>query len=570
YVADTLNNRILAWRDSRRARTGERADLVIGQGEGPARFYRGLPNFGSTSATIPTDASLALPSAVAVDANGDLWVADSGNSRVLRFPAPFRQAEGALQRANLVIGQPGFNITIIDPTPTTMRSPQGIAFSMAGHLLVSDGVHNRVLLFRKPSSGDFTNGMAASAVFGQPDFTTVNPGTEDNRFISPRHLAVDTDDRLYVADAGNSRISIFARASGPDPDQRASLLVTATTAANVNLRNPHGLYVSRETGEIWVADTFAARVLRYPRFDQLLVGQFANYALASNTPLAVVEDTGNAIFVTEAVNRVTTYFPWLSLTNAGNYVPANVDPRRAAAQQRPRPLSPNQYVSLFSTVPLTQNTEIFSVVPMPTTLADLQVLVNDRPMPIFFVAAPSGAVAGQINFITPVDLPTTGTVDVTLVRPSTGQVLGVTTVSTGLSSPALYTQNQSGTGAAAALNQDNTLNTPTNPIPRGQVIQLFGTGQGIVPNAPKEGETAGTNATTLDKPEVFINGIRIPEENVEYSGLTPNLISLWQINVRIPQAIPPGNSLPVILQQRGIPSTDPITPSRLPTISVRQ
>ncbi|MDX2151509.1 MAG: hypothetical protein SFV54_12300, partial [Bryobacteraceae bacterium] len=535
YIADTLNHRILAWRDSRRARTGDRADLVIGQGEGAARFYRTLVNSGSTSAAIPTDSSLSFPAAIAVDGSGNLWVADAGNSRVLRFPAPFRQPEGSLQRANLVIGQPGFNITIVDPTPTTMRSPQGLAFTQAGHLLVSDGVHNRVLLFRRPEGGDFTNGQAASAVFGQPDFTSVGGGTEDNRFISPRHIAVDTDDRLYVADAGNSRISVFARAGGPDPDPRASLLVNATTAANVPLRNPHGLYVSRETGEIWVADTFANRLVRYPRFDLLLVGQFADFVLGANTPLAVVEDEGKAIFAAEAANRIVTYFPWLRLTNAGNFVEANIDPRRPSAQQRPRPISPGQYATLFSTVALTPRTEVFSTVPMPTTLADIQVLVNDRPMPIYFIAEPTGTWQGQINFITPVDMPTTGTVDITVRRASTEQIIGVTTVSTGLAAPALYTQNSSGSGAASALNQDNTLNTPTNPIPRGQVISLFGTGQGIVPNAPKEGETAGTGAVTLDKPEVFINGLRIPEENVEYSGLAPNLIALWQINVRIPQ-----------------------------------
>ena len=72
--------------------------------------------------------------------------------------------------------------------------------------MVSDAGHSRVLFFRRPTGGDFTTGMAAEKVIGQPDFFTVAAGAAANRMSSPRHIALDTDDRLYVADAGNSRI----------------------------------------------------------------------------------------------------------------------------------------------------------------------------------------------------------------------------------------------------------------------------------------------------------------------------------------------------------------------------
>ena len=53
--------------------------------------------------------------------------------------------------------------------------------------------------------------MAAEKVIGQPDFLTGTRGTGQNRLSSPRHIAIDTDDRLYVADAGNNRIAIYDR-----------------------------------------------------------------------------------------------------------------------------------------------------------------------------------------------------------------------------------------------------------------------------------------------------------------------------------------------------------------------
>ena len=45
---------------------------------------------------------------LAVDDSGNLWVADSGNGRVLRFPAPFSVAAGTTQTADMVLGQSSF------------------------------------------------------------------------------------------------------------------------------------------------------------------------------------------------------------------------------------------------------------------------------------------------------------------------------------------------------------------------------------------------------------------------------------------------------------------------------
>src|SRR5207244_143369 len=135
-------------------------------------MYRSLANSPVNDINQPTDSGLLLPAGLAIDANHNLYVADFGNGRVLRFPAPFSQSPSAVQHANLVLGQRDFTSpSIKDPSQQTMRAPYGIAFLSNGNLAVSDSAHNRVLIFKK-QGGDFVNGQSASTVLGQQDFNS--------------------------------------------------------------------------------------------------------------------------------------------------------------------------------------------------------------------------------------------------------------------------------------------------------------------------------------------------------------------------------------------------------------
>ena len=236
YVSDTYNHRVLGYLDVRKVRPGDRADLVIGQ----ADFRRAVVNYPTNDPERPSQQSLYIPTGLALDPDGNLFVADSGNGRVLQFPKPFDQppAQWVYPRANLVLGQSGFNSKVTDPTQSTMSYPYGIAFAGTNGLVVSDTVHNRVLLFRgKPS--ELTSGQAAGKVLGQTDFRSFQGGTGDDRMFAPRHISTDTDDRLYVADERNNRVLIFDRATD-----------TATTRASVvltNLNQPRGIFVSHRT-----------------------------------------------------------------------------------------------------------------------------------------------------------------------------------------------------------------------------------------------------------------------------------------------------------------------------------
>ena len=306
YVADTYNNRILGFKDARIVRPNTKADIVIGQ----ADFSRSVVNAPQGLPNLPMDVGLNRPSGLAVDSNGALWVCDSGNGRVLRFPHPFDQT--GRQRPDVVIGQSGLFSRNTDVSRSTMSYPTGIAFTTDGSLLVSDALHNRVLLFRKPAGGDFTTGQAADRVIGQPDFNTGFRGTGNNRLAAPRGISTDTDDRLYVADPGNNRIVIYDRIvqAANDPLVAKSL---------VGLSNPQSVFVSALTGEIWAADTRGNRAVRFPRFDRLVLSDTPDYAIGTAVPLAVVQDGFGNLFVAEGGNqRVAIFFNGLATTNAAS------------------------------------------------------------------------------------------------------------------------------------------------------------------------------------------------------------------------------------------------------------
>src|SRR5690606_38918967 len=76
------------------------------------------------------------------------------------------------------------------------------------------------------------------------------------------------------------------------------------------------------------------------------------------------------------------------------------------------------------------------------------------------------------------------------------------TIAVATASPGIFTASQNGQGAALALNQDGTVNGPSNPAPRGSVVTFFGTGQGPTNPVIANGEPApsGSLVHTVAQP----------------------------------------------------------------------
>jgi uncharacterized protein (TIGR03437 family) len=532
YVADTYNNRILGFNDLRNLATGGKADIVIGQPD----FQQVLANYPNNSATQTNASGLFLPTGLVVDPNGNLYVADRGNGRVLRFPRPFANyTAGGMETADLVLGQNGFSSTkITDATSRTMAQPYGLAFTLADGLLVSDIALNRVLYFQGPSA-NFKSGMPATTVLGQPDFNSSAAGSGATQMNQPHHISSDSDDRLYVTDTGNGRVGIFDHAPTANPGQAAAQFLTN------GINSPRGIYVSIATGDIWVADA-SGGAIRYPAFNQIVATNGApNATLTDNFgPLAVVEDAWGDMFLADAIHRVGIYYPGLSPINAANFL-------------NPGVLAPGMIAALYSRGNFNQfggQASQANALPLPTQLNGVSVLFNGTPVPLFY------ADPNQINFEVPNGAPQSGFADLQVMDIATGRTLGDTSVIMTQALPGLFTQAGNGSGAAAALNQDNTLNSQTNQAAQGTIITLFGTGEGYLSGAPQDGNISNGPVQTAYAPEIIMGTGPVPPANVKYAGLAPTLVGVWQINVLIPDTVitTPTNPTQVVAIQNSIAS----------------
>jgi sugar lactone lactonase YvrE len=269
WVADTDNNRIVEFVSP--FRTGMAASMAIGQSNLTT-------NYGSTSRT-----GLFLPSSVAFDPSGNMWVLDSGNNRVLEFVPPFSTG----MAASLVVGQENFASRATSTTKNGLSCFFGdIAVDPSGNLWVGDLQNNRVLEFKAP----FTTGMAASVVIGQQNFTSnaLSPSQSlGNQNIHIRHIgaentglgvAFDSEGDLWVS--SNSRILEFRPpfSNGMQPSLeigQPDFTSTAWVGGLGGLSVPgHPAFDS--SGNLWIPDSGNNRVLEFasshPASDGIVTG----------------------------------------------------------------------------------------------------------------------------------------------------------------------------------------------------------------------------------------------------------------------------------------------------------
>ena len=102
----------------------------------------------------------------------------------------------------------------------------------------------------------------------------------------------------------------------------------------------------------------------------------------------------------------------------------------------------------------------------------------------------------------------------------------------------LFTLSGTGTGPAAAINQDGTVNSPQHPAYPGSRVMLFGTGGGATNPPSIAGEITPAEIRKLVGPtSVFAPGVGFL--TVEFAGAAPGLAAgVTQINVVLPNVLP--------------------------------
>lgn len=211
WAVDYYDNRILEY--SQPFNNKMNATMIIGQ-----------PDFTSNSDGTTAN-RMNLPSAIAFDKSGNLWVTDSLNNRVLEFAHPFSVDESA----SLVIGQKNFSANLPGIENDSLNTPYGIAFDSAGDLWVTDGNNARVLEFVPP----FSTGMSASLVLGQADFEAMHMGTSSSMVAEPYDVKFDAKGDLWIADTDNNRVLEFTTLNAPEFGPIAALVLVLSVGMTV-------------------------------------------------------------------------------------------------------------------------------------------------------------------------------------------------------------------------------------------------------------------------------------------------------------------------------------------------
>ena len=188
--------------------------------------------------------------------------------------------------------------------------------------------------------------------------------------------------------------------------------------------------------------------------------------------------------------------------------------------------------------------------PFPTSLSGTAVLIGGTFAPLYFVSP------GQINALAPFEL-----------QPGVPyQVL--VTVNGALTTPDLFTSTEGAPGIAAFANGgliaqhvDATFSlvTEASPAKPGEIIVLYLAGLGSTVNQPATGSGAPLPPTApLASVTMTIGGKATP---LEFVGLTPGSVGLYQIAVKVPEDAADGNQ-PLVVTQAGAVSNVTILPVR--------
>jgi uncharacterized protein (TIGR03437 family) len=188
--------------------------------------------------------------------------------------------------------------------------------------------------------------------------------------------------------------------------------------------------------------------------------------------------------------------------------------------------------------------------PLPFSLGGTSVTLSGAATPLFFVSP------GQINFQVPyfaITKSTTANITITQGMLSTTIAVTLTPYA-----PGIYTTNQGGSGQASALIAGTASMAAPNgafpgsrPARKGEYVSLYCTGLGAVSHQPKLGNPSPASplAATIATPTVTIGGI---DANVDFSGLAPGYVGLYQVNVLVPDSAPSGDAIPVVLSIGGV------------------
>lgn len=159
-------------------------NLYVSDVAGPVQRIEVFGRDGTLQRTIGDPGEFSYPNGVAVDAKGDVFVADGNNGRLEVFDPTGRQI--AVIPRGVALGELGL--------------PRGVALDDSGRLYVADATGMTVQVYTLDQATKQPKYLGTLGV----------EGVGDGQFSFPNGVAVDTRARLYVADMANNRVQVWS------------------------------------------------------------------------------------------------------------------------------------------------------------------------------------------------------------------------------------------------------------------------------------------------------------------------------------------------------------------------
>jgi len=275
----------------------------------------GIAGFGGDGGPAPR-AQLNHPEGVAVDASGNLYIADTDNNRIRKI------SPNGIITTVAGTGIAGFSGDGGPASQAQLNHPEGVAVDASGNLYIADTGNNRI---RKISPDGIITTVAGTEIAG---FSGDNGPASQAQLNQPEGIAVDASGNLFIADTDNDRI----REVSPD-----GVIVTIAgdegfsgdggPASQAQLNHPEGVAVDA-SGNLYIADTGNNRIRKISPNGIITTVAGNGTPAILNAPTGIaVSASGNLYIADTGNNRIRVVDPSGSITtlvSANGLQPAGI------------------------------------------------------------------------------------------------------------------------------------------------------------------------------------------------------------------------------------------------------
>ncbi len=258
-----------------------------------------------------TQADVYLPTGVAVDGSGDIFIADSHHNRIREVYASGPNAGTITTVAG--DGTAGYDRTATVATSTSLDLPGGVAIDGAGNLYIAD-TNNNIIREVNLTSGSIRTVAGTST----PGYIGDNGPATAAELNSPQNITIDPAGNLYIADSGNNAVrevnastNIITTIAG-DPTGTPGFSGDGGLATAALLNAPYSVALDA-SGNLYIADSGNNRVRKVDT-----TGHISTFAGSANSgslgdggaptsaelysPLGVACDPAGNVYIADARN----------------------------------------------------------------------------------------------------------------------------------------------------------------------------------------------------------------------------------------------------------------------------